>query len=246
MTYPHHSTLLESLALVVTLTGCGGNVASAPATATNDGSVGSDAGVDAATDAPSDSTVTCPTPLVLPAGIDGYGAPFLSMMCSRGIPVTKGTCDGYVWVVGSEAQDCSLYFVFDATTLTAVATAYGCNGTVTCESAIPGFSLPTECASGSSAIADPTSPCADAGQLCVNVDPTSFSQACTVASDCVTVTTGMVCEGSCGCGNSLINKSELGAYAAATSGITFGGCPCPPPLPPACTAGQCVTSGGIH
>jgi hypothetical protein len=80
----------------------------------------------------------------------------------------------------------------------------------------------------------------DDGGVCVYVDPTSFSKACVKASDCVMVTTGELCSGSCDCGNTPISASAESQWQEDVAGIQFAACPCFAPPPPACVNDLCV------
>jgi hypothetical protein len=75
--------------------------------------------------------------------------------------------------------------------------------------------------------------------ICVDIVLSSYDQTCTTSADCIDITSGTLCPGSCDCGGSTINKDGQAKYNAATAGIKFGGCPCPAPLPPMCISGMC-------
>ncbi len=74
---------------------------------------------------------------------------------------------------------------------------------------------------------------------CVEIDLSDYSTTCNTASDCISINTGSVCDGSCACGGSLINVSGQAAYEQAIAGITFAGCPCAEQLP-SCVNGECA------
>lgn len=81
---------------------------------------------------------------------------------------------------------------------------------------------------------------------CVFVNPGSFDQTCNQSSDCVNISTGMICTGDCLCSaGAAINVSGESRYQADLSAIATGACPCPAEFPPACIAHRCtVCSGG--
>jgi hypothetical protein len=81
------------------------------------------------------------------------------------------------------------------------------------------------------------------GGACVNIDPAAYGQSCKKSSDCVAITSGSICDGSCLCGGSTINKSSEAAYEAAISGIHPGECECPAEGQPTCVEGMCVVCG---
>jgi len=91
------------------------------------------------------------------------------------------------------------------------------------------------------------SPLTDASTgTCVTIDVTSYTTSCTQNSDCVSIATGTLCDGNCGCtGGAAINVSSQAAYQQAISGLTFGLCPCPAEFPPVCTAGVCAPGNGL-
>jgi hypothetical protein len=80
----------------------------------------------------------------------------------------------------------------------------------------------------------------DAGQ-CVTIDPTTFTQSCSQAIDCMPVVSGQVCSGACACGQTAaINVEGQSAYEEDIAGITFAECHC---LSAAvrCVSGLCET-----
>ena len=79
---------------------------------------------------------------------------------------------------------------------------------------------------------------ASAPDGCVDVDLSTYDQSCKTANDCVYVNAGLVCSGSCGCGNAFINVSGEARYDQAVGNIQFAACPCTP-LTPACNDGAC-------
>jgi hypothetical protein len=62
----------------------------------------------------------------------------------------------------------------------------------------------------------------------------AFYQSCNVDSDCVEITSGTVCNGSCECGGSVINVDGQARYNQATAGIVPGACSCPAWGSPTC------------
>jgi hypothetical protein len=76
---------------------------------------------------------------------------------------------------------------------------------------------------------------------CVDIVLSTYDQTCKVSSDCISITSGTLCSGSCDCGGSTINKDGQARYDAAISGIMFGACPCPAPPPASCKLGMCAT-----
>jgi hypothetical protein len=75
---------------------------------------------------------------------------------------------------------------------------------------------------------------------CVDVSPASFDTACETDGDCTIVTTGVLCTGSCNCGDTPISRASLASYEAITQSIQLGACPCPASPNPACLHGQCT------
>jgi hypothetical protein len=77
---------------------------------------------------------------------------------------------------------------------------------------------------------------------CVDIPPSSYSTSCSSTEDCAYVPPpGIVCAGSCLCSGVAANQSAQSFFDQATSGMTFGDCPCPPPPGEiACLGGQCV------
>ncbi len=81
------------------------------------------------------------------------------------------------------------------------------------------------------------------GGSCVNVDLTTYDKTCNQDSDCMLVTGGELCPGSCDCGGTPINVSGEARYSAATAGISFGGCPCASSGNVKCIQNQCELCG---
>jgi hypothetical protein len=78
------------------------------------------------------------------------------------------------------------------------------------------------------------------GAVCVDIALSSYDQSCSSTSDCVEITTGNICPGSCACGGTPVNKSGEAQYQAAISGIKLDDCPCASDGVPACVAGKCI------
>jgi hypothetical protein len=76
---------------------------------------------------------------------------------------------------------------------------------------------------------------------CVDIDLSKYDQSCNQASDCLSVTAGLLCPGkSCLCGGSFINQSEGAKYQAAVAPLGNSiACPCPAELAPQCVQNVC-------
>lgn len=101
-----------------------------------------------------------------------------------------------------------------------------------------GPSDPPECGTS---VADAGPP--DSGLVCVDIDLSTYDTSCETSSDCVGITSGEICTGSCECGGATINADGLNRYSAAISGIVAGGCPCFEPGTPTCVQKQCILCG---
>jgi len=75
---------------------------------------------------------------------------------------------------------------------------------------------------------------------CVNVELSSYDQSCNVDSDCVEITSGTICNGSCECGGSVINIDGQARYQSQVAGITSGDCPCANSGNPSCVNHTCT------
>jgi hypothetical protein len=85
----------------------------------------------------------------------------------------------------------------------------------------------------------------DSGKTCVDIDTSSYSKACTQASDCILVDQGELCSGGCNCPTVTVSASEQQRYDNAIAGITLNGeCGCPAAVTPSCIAGTCVQCTG--
>ena len=78
------------------------------------------------------------------------------------------------------------------------------------------------------------------GAACVNVVLSSYDQSCNVDSDCVEITSGTVCNGSCECGGSVINVDGQARYQSQVAGLTSGDCPCFDSGNPTCVNHTCT------
>jgi len=78
---------------------------------------------------------------------------------------------------------------------------------------------------------------------CVDIVVSSYDQSCKTSADCVGITAGTLCSGSCDCGGSTINKDGIARYDAAISGLTFSACPCVAAGKPECVFGSCTICG---
>jgi hypothetical protein len=84
----------------------------------------------------------------------------------------------------------------------------------------------------------------DAG-VCVNVDVSTYDQSCTVDSDCVEISAGLLCDKDCLCGGSTINGDGQARYDAAIAPLGTGpACSCPGFGNPRCVKGHCTMCGG--
>jgi hypothetical protein len=83
------------------------------------------------------------------------------------------------------------------------------------------------------------------GAICVDIDPSMFSDSCHIDTDCMLTVTGQVCSGECTCGASTpVSASAEAAYEALLSGVANQACPCHALATPRCVSGQCTTCGG--
>jgi len=78
------------------------------------------------------------------------------------------------------------------------------------------------------------------GAACVSVELSSYDQSCNVDADCVEITSGSVCNGSCQCGGSAINVDGESRYRSQVAGITAGECPCFAGGNPTCVDHTCT------
>jgi len=78
------------------------------------------------------------------------------------------------------------------------------------------------------------------GGACVDVDLATYDQSCQSTTDCVEISSGVICPGACSCGGSVINASGEARYRATVGGLQTGECPCPYFGAPTCVGGQCV------
>jgi len=86
-------------------------------------------------------------------------------------------------------------------------------------------------------------PTPDSG-VCVDVDPTTFDRSCKADTDCIDVTTGVLCTGQCACGGTPINVDGQATYDAEVAPLGTGtACPCPPDGVTRCLQNQCTLCG---
>lgn len=78
------------------------------------------------------------------------------------------------------------------------------------------------------------------GAVCVNVVLSSYDQTCNVDTDCVEITSGTICNGSCECGGSVINIDGQSRYQSQVAPITPSGCPCAYDGNPKCINHSCT------
>jgi hypothetical protein len=97
---------------------------------------------------------------------------------------------------------------------------------------------PGDASATDSAVTDSST--GDVGNGCVNVDVSTYDQSCVQDSDCIDVTTGVLCPDRCQCGGSTINRSEQARYQAATASITGPPCHCPAEGIPQCIQSKCT------
>jgi hypothetical protein len=78
---------------------------------------------------------------------------------------------------------------------------------------------------------------------CVDVDLSTYDTSCQSQTDCVQVTAGQICTGSCECGGAAINASSYVQYMEATSAIEPAGCPCASDGEVDCIDNTCILCG---
>jgi hypothetical protein len=83
---------------------------------------------------------------------------------------------------------------------------------------------------------------AESGQ-CVDISASSFDTSCSSTSDCISITAGNLCPGSCLCGGATINASGKAAYDEATQGVGGAECGCALLGTPTCIGGTCTICG---
>jgi hypothetical protein len=79
----------------------------------------------------------------------------------------------------------------------------------------------------------------DGGQ-CVDIDLSTYDQSCVTSSDCIEITSGLICPKSCSCGGSTINQSGQSRYDEAINSIVTEDCPCAFTGAPKCFQGECI------
>jgi hypothetical protein len=82
------------------------------------------------------------------------------------------------------------------------------------------------------------------GATCVDINAGTYDTSCNLASDCITIASGPICDGFCNCGggNVAVNRSGQSRYDSALSAVTpsTGTCGCLSAGPPACVHGTCT------
>jgi hypothetical protein len=140
-------------------------------------------------------------------------------------------CDGSCpWSCGSDLINVSDLARYES----AVASIQPAN----CECGVPAppQCIDHQCTSGVDVVdAGP----ADAGR-CVNVDLSTYDQSCKLDSDCVEITGGVICDGSCACGGSAVNADGQARYDQTIAQVTLAPCNCPALGAPRCLKGQCM------
>jgi hypothetical protein len=82
------------------------------------------------------------------------------------------------------------------------------------------------------------------GSLCVDVDLSTYDQSCQTSADCIDITAGVLCPGSCTCGGAAVNVSEQVRYQTAIEQLgTSDACPCPADGVLACVQNKCTVCG---
>jgi hypothetical protein len=78
---------------------------------------------------------------------------------------------------------------------------------------------------------------------CASADLSVFDRTCATASDCTTVTIGLVCGQGCACGPPVLSLGGIASYevtlASLSSGASPNFCSCPTPSAPQCVQGRC-------
>jgi hypothetical protein len=82
------------------------------------------------------------------------------------------------------------------------------------------------------------------GGSCVDIDLSSYDVSCKADTDCIEITSGQVCSGSCTCGGSSVNASEQARYQAQLSSLQLGQCACPEEPQPQCLGNVCTICRG--
>jgi hypothetical protein len=78
------------------------------------------------------------------------------------------------------------------------------------------------------------------GSMCAQVDLTTYDQSCETANDCMSVTEGLLCPGSCDCGGAAVNISERIRYQETLLGNATSTCDCVAPAPISCVDKKCT------
>jgi hypothetical protein len=75
---------------------------------------------------------------------------------------------------------------------------------------------------------------------CVYVDLSTYDRSCKADSDCIDITPGSICPGSCACGGAAVNIDGQARYQAAIKSVGLGFCQCPIAGPSYCVMGECT------
>jgi hypothetical protein len=79
---------------------------------------------------------------------------------------------------------------------------------------------------------------------CVDIDVTTYNQSCVSGSDCISVTGGHLCAGSCLTGGATVNRAEQARYQSAIASVKLGLCTQPILPPPQCIQNKCTLCWG--
>ncbi len=82
------------------------------------------------------------------------------------------------------------------------------------------------------------------GSACVDVDLATYDRSCHQSSDCIGITPGVLCPGSCTCGGAAVNVSEQLRYQNTIEQLgTSSACPCVAGGAIACIQNECTLCG---
>jgi hypothetical protein len=82
------------------------------------------------------------------------------------------------------------------------------------------------------------------GGSCVDIVLSSYDLSCQQDSDCISISSGQICDGDCTCGGSTINADGESRYKQALSSLTLGECACPLECVPQCLGNVCTICTG--
>jgi hypothetical protein len=97
---------------------------------------------------------------------------------------------------------------------------------------------------GSSSSSGGGSSSGSGGGSCVDIVVSSFDTSCQQDTDCVPITAGEICPGTCPCGGSAINASDQARYQQTLSSVQTGFCGCPEEPLPRCLQNVCTVCHG--